>query len=259
MPKDSTLVLFAPDIHYPVTHWPTFKALLSFLDGNHIDKFIFGGDMFDNLEISPHTKGKHKLRFEAKTLDINAKGFDQKVLKPIEARLDKNTEKIWIDGNHDNWLQQYIEEHPEVEGSLERQNVLRLEERGWEYKPCGQVIKHGKLMFAHGETLSGFGNQVTGRPAKKAVDCYCGNIVFAHFHTLDIYTKVMPFDDSQKWIGVSSPCIGDTNAHYLRNRPTSFLNGFVLVEFRPDGSFNIFPIVVTDGQFSYAGKTYKGK
>lgn len=242
-----------------MTHWPTFKALLQFLESNHIDGFILGGDMFDNAEVSPHTRNKPKVRFEAKTLHINTKGFDQKVLKPIEDRLDKDTNKIWISGNHDHWLEQYIEEHPELEGSLERPETLRLAERAWDVFACGEVFKFGKLMFAHGETLSGFGNQVTGRPAKKAVECYCGNIVFGHFHTLDIYTKVMPFDESQKWVGVSSPCLGETNAHYLRNRPTSFLNGFVIIEFRSNGAFNIFPVVVTDGTFTFGGKTYRGK
>jgi predicted phosphodiesterase len=258
--KDSSsLYIFAPDIHYPLVHWPSFNALLDFLDKNDVSGFIFGGDQFDNQEVSPHTRKKPKLRFEAKTLSINAKGFDKKVLTPIEERLSETCQRIWIEGNHDDWLSQYIEEHPELEGSLERPEVLTLKERGWEIFDCGIPFRKGKVTFIHGETLTGIGNQVSGVPAKKAVEAYCGNVVFGHFHALQVFTKIMPHDQTQKWMAVCSPCLGATNPNYLRNRPTAWMNGFVIVEFHPNGTFNIFPVVITKGTFSYGGEVYGAK
>lgn len=260
MKKDSpSLYIFAPDIHYPLTNWPTFNAILDFISKNKVDGFIFGGDQFDNQEISHHTKKQLRLRFEAKTLDINTKGFDKKILSPIEAKLPDDCEKVWIEGNHDFWLTQYIDEHPELEGSLERPNTLHLSERGFRVFECGTIFRKGKINFIHGETLSGIGNQVSGLPARKALEAYCGNVVFGHFHSLQVFTKVMPHDQSQKWMAVCSPCIGETNAHYMRNRPHSFVNGFVIVEIQANGNFNIFPVVVTKGQFVYGGKVYGGK
>lgn len=252
----SKLYIFAPDLHFPIVHWPTYDAMLDFVAKNKIDGFVFGGDQFDNQEVSPHTRGKHLLR-EGKRLAQHTKDFDTKILKPLEKLLEKS-EKIYIHGNHDAWLEQFIEEHPELQGSLERESLLRLEERGWKVIPCGKVFKKGKLTFAHGEQLTGIGNQVSGQPAKKAVDAYCGSVLFGHFHSLQVFGKVMPYDGSQKWAGYCSPCLCNTNPAYLRNRPTSFISGFTIVEFHGD-SFNVYPIVVTKGRFAFGGKEYGSK
>ena len=53
-----------------------------------------------------------------------------------------------------------------------------------------------------------------------------------------------------------APIVGNTNPSYLRNRPTSWLNGFVIVEFHKAGNFNCYPVVVSDGRFSYGGEGY---
>jgi hypothetical protein len=250
----SKTYIFAPDLHFPLVHWPTWNAMISFVKGNKIDGFVFGGDQFDNQEVSPHTRGKPLLK-EGKRLSRHAEQFKSAILDPLDKLLGK-AEKVWLEGNHDHWLQQFIEQHPELEGSLERPKALGLEKSGWDVIECGRGFKKGKLTFIHGETLSGIGNQVSGHPAKKAVEAYAGNVLFGHFHTLAVHTKIMPQDQTQKWGGTCSPILGATNPVYLRNRPTAWVNGFTIVEFQEDGNFNVYPIVVTKGRFSYGGKTY---
>ena len=251
----SKTYVFAPDLHFPVVHWPTWKALVHFLSENKVDGFVFGGDQLDSQEVSPHTKGKPLLR-EGKRLKRHTEDFDTLIFSPIEKLLGKGVEKVWIEGNHSHWVKQYIEQHPELEGTLEYELVLNLEKRGWKFIPCGRSFKKGKLTFIHGETLSGIGNQVSGQPAKKAVDAYATSVLFGHFHALSVHTRIMPQDQTQKWIGVCSPILGATNPSYLRNRPTAWMNGFTIVEFQDNGNFNVFPIVATNGVFSYGGKTY---
>ena len=56
-----------------------------------------------------------------------------------------------------------------------------------------------------------------------------------------------------------APIGGKTNPSYLRNRPTSWLNGCVIVEVMEGGYFNVFPVIVTKGRFAYGGKIYGGK
>jgi UDP-2,3-diacylglucosamine pyrophosphatase LpxH len=250
----SKTYIFAPDLHFPLVHWPSWNALMDFINKNPIAGLVFGGDQFDNQEVSPHTRGKHLLR-EGKRLARHAEAFDKLILTPLDKVLGK-AEKIWISGNHDHWLTQYIEEHPEVEGSLEQHKILNIEKRGWKFIECGKAFKKGKLTFLHGDTLSGIGNQVSGIPAKKALDAYATNVLFGHFHTLQTFTRLMPQDQTQKWTATCSPILGATNPSYLRNRPTAWLNGFTIVEFQDNGAFNMYPIVVLKGKFSYGGKTY---
>jgi hypothetical protein len=243
------LFVFAPDVHYPKIDKKTLRALLHFMRDNPVDGFIFGGDQFDNECISHHTKGKPLLR-NARGFLNDEIGFEKSVLSPIEKLLPKNCQRIWIIGNHDRWEHELVEEQPELDGALDRPSRLRLKDRGWKVIPCGKEYTYGKLTFIHGETLS------SSQHAKKAVETYCCNLVYAHFHSPQSYTKTLPLSSSQKWMAYCSPILGRVDPYYLRNRPTGWLNGFTLVEFRPNGDFNVFPVVCARGKFSYGGKIY---
>lgn len=245
------------DLHYPLVDKPTWDALLDFVTANRIDGFLFGGDQFDNQNLSPHTRGKPLLRNRAGFLR-EVQGFDKHVLSLLENKLSKGAEKIYIIGNHDDWTDQFIEVNPEFDG-IQQHKLLRLEQRGWKVIPCGQHFRKGKLTFIHGEQLSGFGNQTPSYHAKKAVEGYCRNILYGHLHTPQTFTKTLPHNERDKWQAWCSPILGRTNPHYLRNRPTSWLNGFTIIEFQKDGSFNLYPIIVSGGTFAYGGRVYGKK
>lgn len=249
----SQLWVWAFDVHYPKIDKPTFRALLEFLKHNRVAGFGFGGDQFDNADVSHHNKGKSR---NIKTAAINrdAEGFDREILKPIEALLPRDCEKIYLEGNHCDFIAQYIDEHPELEGSIERRKTLRLDERSWEFIPCGKSFKKGHLRIVHGECIPGGGQAA----AKNALHQYCGSVLFGHFHNLQMASKVMPHDHNQKWAAYCSPIIGSVNASYLRNKPTNWVNGFTVVELQPNGNFNCWPLVVIKGSFSYGGRIYRG-
>jgi hypothetical protein len=93
-------------------------------------------------------------------------------------------------------------------------------------------------------------------PARKAVDVYAGSVLMGHTHSPQSFTRVSPVDVDQKWIGYVCPTMGTVNGHFMRNRHNSCANGFCLVEAREDGGFNCYIIMIIDGQFSFAGKSY---
>lgn len=255
--QEPELWVAAYDIHYPVIHKPTFNAMLDFIENNKVSGFVFGGDQFDNSCISHHNRGKGLYKLPGQYAK-ETKGFDADILKPIEAHLG-DIPKIWIEGNHDNWEYELIETHPELQGSIERPLLLNIEERDWKYVPMGTGYKYGELTFIHGETLTGVGNQASAMHAKKAIETYCTNVLYGHMHSPQSFTKVLPSDTKRKWMSWCSPVIGDVNPKYLENRPTAWLNGFTIIEFRANGLFNVYPVVVIDGQFSFGGKIYGSK
>lgn len=248
------------DLHYPDVDKPTFNAILDFLSRNKtkVSGFLWGGDQFSNDEISHHNA--HKPIYKPTgSYKRNTKGFDETILKPVESLLAPRAERVWIKGNHDDFERQLIEGQPELEGTIERDLLLNLESRRWNVIECGDSYKLGKLTAIHGEVLSGIGNQASGYHAKKATEIFCGSVLYGHMHSFQAYTKILPYRFTDKWVAYCSPIAGKTNPIYLRNRPTAWLNGFTIVEVQSDGNFQVYPVVISGGKFSFAGEVYGGK
>ena len=248
------------DAHYPQLHKPTWDAVLNFVDKNQkkIAGFLFGGDQFHNEEISHHTSGKPLLRPPG-SYKRNTDGFDR-LLKDLEKRLPKECERVWIVGNHDHWETQLLDRSPELAGTIERELLLGLADRGWEVLHLGEGKELGKALVVHGEGLTGIGNQASVYHAKRAVESYCTSVDYGHLHTTQSYTKVLPHSSKDKWVAYSSPAACSLNPSYLQNRPTAWVNGFTIVELhdptKANSNFNVYPIIVSDGTFSFGGETY---
>lgn len=249
------------DLHFPKVSYPTFNAMLSLLVDPEFDVhgFIFQGDQFDNEEISHHNKSKPYYK-EKSSYKSNQDNFDIKIMGPLEKALDKKKveERTWIQGNHDDWEFQFIEAHPELEGMIERREALKLDKRGWEFIPLAHSKRIGELNVIHGEVLTGIGNQAGLYPSRKAVELYGSNVLGAHCHAPQSFAKVSPVEQTKKHMGWIAPILGATNPTYLRNRPTAWVNGFTIVEVYDRGLFNLYPVVVNEGLFSYGGKLYNG-
>jgi hypothetical protein len=77
-----------------------------------------------------------------------------------------------------------------------------------------------------------------------------------HYHFAQSFSKVCPVEQSQKYMSWSSPVLCRLNPAYMKNRPSAWINGFSIVELITDGTFNVYPIVVSRGHFSFGGKVY---
>jgi hypothetical protein len=185
----------------------------------------------------------------------NEKYFDADILKPLEQCLPKACEKVWIVGNHDRWETDMDDENPELEGCFDRVVNLKLEDRGWKVVRDGLAYKLGKLTVIHGDQLAtGFGLGLY--PTRRALDIYMKSVLFGHVHYAQSNSKVSPVEHTQKYMAWSSPCLCNINPEYMKNKPSAWLNGFTIVEVLPNGDFNVYPIVVVGGRFSYGGKVY---
>lgn len=252
--KVKTYVVLA-DIHWPKTNIPTVNAVKDFLAQNKVDGLVYQGDQLDFECISHHTKGKPLYRVR-NGYKKDLQGFEATVLKPIDKLLKANADKYWIKGNHERFEHDMVEEQPELEGVLDHVSHLKLEELGYKVIELGHCIKLGKLNIIHGEVLSGIGNQGGIFPARKAVELYGGNVLAAHSHSPQMFTKISPVEHTQKHQGYINAILGDTNPSYLRNRPTAWGHGFSIVELHEDGTYNLYLVNVHKGVFSFGGKVY---
>jgi hypothetical protein len=250
---ESTLNAVIHDLHYPQYHKPSWYALMDFLLQNKVDSVTLGGDQFHYDCIAHHTKGKGLYRLPG-AYQNDVTGFDKELLTPLEQVIGE-TKKVYHIGNHERFEHDLIEEHPELSGIVDHTKILKLEEREWKIVPLGHCSKLGKLTVAHGEILSGFGNGGL-YPAKKAVELYGTSVLIGHVHAPQSYTKISPVERSQKHMGWVAPCMCVVNPAYLRNGATAWMNGFSLVEVMSNGLFNLYPIIISSGKFSFAGRVY---
>ena len=252
---ESNLNVILHDIHYPRVHKPTFNAALDFISQNKLKSLTLGGDQLDFECIAHHTKGKGLYRLPG-AYRSDVEGFNNNILTPLENAIDEKVDKIYHIGNHERFESDLVEEHPELQDTINHVKNLQIEERGWRVIPLGHCSKIGKLTVAHGEILTGFGNQGSTYSAKKAVELYGTSVLAGHTHSPQSFTRIAPVEQVQKHMGWIAPCMCTVNPLYLRNRPTAWLNGFTIVETWGKGDFCCYPVIITNGRFSFNGKVY---
>lgn len=232
------------------------EAVLKFAQDYRPELVVLGGDQLNCAPISHWLKDKRRSQ-EGGRWTEELKQFNREFLAPLERVLPRKAVKVWLDGNHEDWVEDLLDKHPELDdddGSvLHHAQVLNLVDRGWKYLPQGGIYKAGHLHFIHGDTVSG-GQHV----AKQAVEQYDRNVRLGHHHTFQAFTRVAAADTRDRKTGIAVPCLGHLNPAFLENRPSRWTQGFLHGYINADGTFCDYVTIATGGAFTINGKTYRG-
>jgi UDP-2,3-diacylglucosamine pyrophosphatase LpxH len=246
------LWVLLPDIHYPVYDRASAAAVFDFIEKNRsrIAGVVFTGDQLDNENISHHTEGLPGLRRKG-GFQADIEGFEKEFLDPIDALLPK-AQKVFIAGNHERFLTDFLEKMPEFEDCLSWPRLLKLNERRYTFVPQGESFSIGPLVIVHGDQV-GSGQNVS----KKLVEQFCTSVIMGHVHALGAHTKCSQVKVNDKWIGITLPCLTTLSPKYGRGRANSHVNGFGIVESFDGGKlFNVYPVIVSKGRFCLGGVVY---
>lgn len=251
-PTNTYLGVVLPDIHHPFHEKKAVAAVLDFMEKRKKDikNVILLGDNMDCSNISRHTEGQPRLRTRGGILK-DFEEFNKDILKKIESTVAPETKLTIFEGNHEAWIEQWLDKHPEFEGIVDFKKVLNLEQRGWEYIQQGGHKKLGKAYLIHGDQIGG-----GVFAAKKAVESFCATVIMGHVHTAAMHTKVSQLKNEDKWVGYSLPTLGTISPKYAKGRPNAFINGFGIIEVWPNDFVNVYIPIILDGQFSFGGELY---
>lgn len=238
----------------PTHNLPAIRAAIEFAKDFKPQALILGGDQLNCGPISHWHHGRPRLDAGFKLKDEMDLCNDH-LLKPFDAILPRGAIKIWHDGNHEAWIQSFIDENPGVEGLVEPEHYLKLRERGYEIYSQGEVSRLGKLHFVHGDVVLTRG---TARLAYRLVMAYRKNIRAGHAHQYDVATEETPVDTKDYHTGVIVPSMSNRSPSFNKMAPNKYMNGFLFGEVRPDGSFNDFVMVVNKNKCAWNGKVYDG-
>jgi len=241
------------DTHYPEWDARVWAAARNFIKRNRVDIVVLGGDNLHCESISHHSKGKGQYRTLGQ-MKRELDGFKKEVLDPLYRVVRKDTMLVWLTGNHEDWLRQMFEEEPQLAGLIDFPSYLGLRDR-WIVKGQGDHFKFGKLKWIHGDVVPGSGVNAV----RNALNIYVENLVMGHGHGANSASKVLPHSKGQKWQSWMIGSAGSLDSKYLRGKPTGWINQIAITEFRARGFFNMYPVTMFNGQFSYGGKLYGGR
>ncbi len=233
------------DLHFPDHDTRLWQNILRYTKTLDPDIFVFGGDNL-TLDVVSHWIDNKRGKVEGKRLKADYLRFNRSVLDPLSVILRDDTQRVFHFGNHEDWVRQYLEVHPEMEGLIEIEQWLHLD--GWKVLQYGETAKFGHLYSMHG-------THINLHNAYKTAQVYGRSIMYGHGHTLQAHTLVTPLD-SLPYAATQIPCACKMNPHYRRNQPNSWVNGFATFYVRPDGQFNLYPVVAIDGSFTAPDGTF---
>lgn len=156
--------------------------------------------------------------------------------------------KCYFTGNC--WVQDLLEDFPQLEGLIEPESQLFLTERGYKIYQYNDILTLGKLNITHGI----YANQNT---TKKHLDDLKVNIAFGHTHTLEMRLSASAAREIA-FAGYNIGCLCDLNPDYMKLRPSAWSHGFAVAYLFPNGYFDVQLIRIVEGRGIFHGKVYDG-
>lgn len=252
--------IILPDIHYPLHDESSWQAVLKFIPWFKPDEIVLLGDALEMQSIDhwKAEKGNTKY-FEGKRLLKEYAGFIQEILEPLEQAAPK-AKRVYLGGNHEEWAYQMVDRQPQLEGFIEPEIAMKLDERGWQWIPylvkqSGRMIpgmyKIGKLTLTHGQYTNIY-------HANKMAQSYDRSVAYGHTHDIQFQTKVHTEDPTDYHTAQSIGCLCNLSPTFLWGRPNRWVHSFGLLYVRPSGIYNLYVPVIIEGEFTFAGETFSG-
>jgi predicted phosphodiesterase len=233
--RQFTAVIYA-DIHCPYQDKQAVEIAIDYGMQVKPDMVIMLGDFADFYKVSHWRNDPMRQKFFQ---EIEA----SKRLLSVFTDSFKDCEKIFVKGNHEKRLDNYLDSRaPELKGvkGLTVPGLLCLEEMGWQYFDCwaalndmGQTYKIGSLHLLHGHEV-----KISAAAVNLARLLYYKtlvNVLGAHYHTTQEYLfKKLDHSHEGGWI---IGCLCKLSPEY---RPiVNWNHGFAIVSWFPCGDFSV--------------------
>jgi hypothetical protein len=245
-------IVVQPDTHVPQHDKRAISAFNKFLKDYKPHGYINIGDFLEN-DPSSHWDAKDAKPRRLVPEIIEARQVLDDTLKAAGPQCKF---RRFLMGNHEDWTDQLLTSKiPEIYDGLEDLGVnlsigglLGLKDRNFKVIPINEILKVGGAHFIHGYYTS-------SHHAKKHLDVFGVNIYYGHLHDVQSHSGVSVEGLHES---MSLGCLRSLNAAFLKGKPNNWSHAFGIFEFRIDGSFTRYVPIITEGEFTFNGKVYRG-
>ena len=237
-------VIILPDVHIDTKVSKEYKVVKRFVKDFKADEIVLLGDFMDVSALSAWDLDKKRLmegRRYKKEVDVvnNELNYLQNYTKKI----------TYLEGNHENRVERYLDRNPEMEGMIEVKEVLYLNNRKIIYHKMNELYKLGHLRFTHGIYTNEF-------HTKKTLQAIGDNIVYGHIHRPQAYMLNMMLQKPIMAYSLGSLC--NKSPDYMKGKPANWMTGFAVVYYDDkNGMFNLYVINIINNKFIWNGKIYE--
>jgi hypothetical protein len=246
--------IVTPDKHAPLHDQKAINVLKKAIEMVKPDGYIDLGD-FGEWSSCSHWQWKRKkkppLEYIIPRVDKDVTSAIS-LMDDIDESLDKANVKIkhMIQGNHDEWLDMFVEEHPYLDYKFDK--VLDLKTRGYKYHKAGDYMHVGKLHFYHGHHYGG--QYHTANHLRKLGT----SVMYGHWHGIQMMSATSLQGPLEAW---SIGCLKDMSKEknqWLKGRPIDWAHCFAIVDFHRGGEFSVQLVKIINGKAHLWGEYIKG-
>tara|TARA_Y100000593_G_C4313278_1_gene339470 strand:+ start:490 stop:1257 length:768 start_codon:yes stop_codon:yes gene_type:complete len=247
-----------PDQHFPIHDKGAFGCVLKTIELVKPEIVINIGDVGE-WEVVSHWAKKYSsldLGFHLPLIDFEIGQVNEELDKIDEiCNKLKIKERYVTTGNHDIWLDQFVENKVGEHSVLKDYTFLEAchwKSRGWEVLPMMKPLTIGKLSFIHGAFTNMY-------HTKKHLDTYGASIIYGHTHTCQNFVKSrLDAGTIGAWSIGTIKSLKAKDNNFLRGRLHNWQHSVTIVNFWSNGNFQVEPIFINKGKCSVWGNEING-
>ena len=142
-----------------------------------------------------------------------------------------------LHGNHEDRIDRFVEENPELDGTLKISD-LKFKDYGWQEIPYKQNKVLNGVYYAHHFPSGILGSAISGENiARTLLTKHKVSATVGHSHLLDYATSTLP--NGKKLHALSAGCYLNHKEHFARDTQHMWWSGIVVKREVTNGSYNI--------------------
>lgn len=200
--------------------------------GRHIEatkpsRVVIIGDFLSFDSLSAWDKDKRKsMELRRYQKDVNSgKKFIEMMYDEIKPDTAKNTDFIFVEGNHEDRLWRYIERDPTFDGAVNYMRDMNAP-KNWKFIKYKDSYVYKGVHFTHVPIMEN-GKPVSGKyVCQRALDVYGAPIVFGHTHKFNV-SAVHRKGQPHLQMSVNVGCYFEHIDEYAQGSQTSYWRGLV--------------------------------